>query len=156
MTDTEVRAALNDLQALSLTLWGEARGCDDAGRRAVANVISNRLATGRWGASWRSVCLAPWQFSCWQSAGGAANYAAVMTMARLLLAPVPSVWPASLQACVALAEQALAGTLADTTRRATHYLTTALYATHPPTWALRMTQTVQIGPHLFFREEMYA
>jgi hypothetical protein len=152
MTDFEVLAVLNERQCAGLTLYGEARGCDDAGRRAVASVFVNRRATGRWGRTYKSVCLWPAQFSCWLIAGGAANHAEVMKQARNLLAPTPTVLPASLRACIVIADQALAGTLEDTTGRATHYLTEALYAMHPPTWALRMHQTVRIGGHLFFRE----
>lgn len=150
MTDQEVKSALNDRQVLGLTLYGEARGCDDAGRRAVASVIGNRLKTGRWGKTYRSVCLWPMQFSCWQPIGGAANYAVVMAQARNLLGPTPAVLPASLRACIAIADLAIAGKLEDSTAGATNYLTEILYANHPPTWALRMHQTVRIGGHLFF------
>jgi len=151
MTDAEVRGAVNDRQCLSLTLFGEVRGEHEEGRRAVASVIANRLATGRWGKTWRSVCLWPWQFSCWQPQGGAVNYALVMLMARSLLDPEPSVLPAALRSCVALADLAIAGQLPDTTGGATHYLTTALYADHPPTWAKQLQQTVVIGRHVFFK-----
>lgn len=152
MTDAEVRAALNGRQAFGLTLYGEARGLKDAGRRAVASVIVNRRASGRWGQSWRSVCLWPAQFSCWLVAGGAANYAVVMAMARALLDPAPTVLPASLRSCLAIADLAMAGTLDDTTQGADHYLTETLYASHPPAWAIRMTPTVRVEGHLFFRE----
>jgi spore germination cell wall hydrolase CwlJ-like protein len=151
MTDIEVRAALNDRQVFGLTLYGEARGEKDEGRRAVANVIHNRLLAGRWGKSYRSVCLWPWQFSCWRPVGGPANYAVVMAMGRALLDPAPTVLPASLRACVALADKAMAGELEDSTRGAIYYLTEALYATAPPTWSLKVTRTAQIGAHVFFK-----
>jgi spore germination cell wall hydrolase CwlJ-like protein len=47
------------------TLYGEARGEPDIGRRAVAHVILNRLADGRWGQTLAAVCDAWEQFSCW-------------------------------------------------------------------------------------------
>jgi N-acetylmuramoyl-L-alanine amidase len=51
------------------TLWGEARGCGAAGMTHVASVILNRVARASWwGHDIISVCLKPWQFSCWNSA----------------------------------------------------------------------------------------
>jgi cell wall hydrolase len=49
----------------AMTLWGEARGEPEDGQRAIAHVMVNRRATGRWGQTLLSVCLWPWQFSCW-------------------------------------------------------------------------------------------
>jgi spore germination cell wall hydrolase CwlJ-like protein len=152
MTDLEVRAALNDLQAFGLTGYGEVRGESDAGRRAFVSVVVNRVKTGRWGHTFKSVCLWPAQFSCWLAIGGAANYACVMSVARVLVGPDPHILPASLKACLALADLAMAGKLEDTTGGATNYLTELLYANHPPTWALHMKQTARIGGHLFFRD----
>ena len=148
--DPAVKAALNDRQAFALTVYGEARGERQCGREAVAAVVRNRLRTGRWGKSYHSVCLWPAQFSCWWPNGGLANYAVVMAMARCLLDDVPTVLPASLRACIAIADKAMAETLEDPTGQATHYLTEALYSTHPPAWALRLTMTTKIGAHVFF------
>ena len=47
------------------TIWGEARGEGEPGMTAVAHVLLNRLKDGRWGTALGSVCLAPYQFSCW-------------------------------------------------------------------------------------------
>ncbi|MBI5120055.1 MAG: cell wall hydrolase [Rhodospirillales bacterium] len=59
---------------LARTLWGEARGESKAGREAVARVVLNRVAHARakggrfwWGGDIFSVCLKPWQFSCWNA-----------------------------------------------------------------------------------------
>lgn len=49
------------------TLWQEARGEPPVGREAVAHVIVNRLKSGRWGHTYGQVCLAPFQFSGWNS-----------------------------------------------------------------------------------------
>lgn len=54
-----------DLLFLAATIWGEARGETLSGQRAVAEVIMNRLATGRWGRTVEHVVTAPWQFSVW-------------------------------------------------------------------------------------------
>ena len=58
---------------LAMTLYGEARGESNAGLRAVAAVVMNRVArsTARlprgmwWGNTVREVCLKPGQISCW-------------------------------------------------------------------------------------------
>ncbi len=48
------------------TMWGEARGDGSIGMLAVGLVIRNRAMHPRWwGTDALSVCLAPWQFSCW-------------------------------------------------------------------------------------------
>jgi N-acetylmuramoyl-L-alanine amidase len=151
MTDAEVLAALNDRGCYALTVWAEARGCSDAGRRGVASVIHNRKVSGRWGQTYRSVCLWPWQFSCWKAEGGVANHAALMALARALLDPTPTVLPASFEACRVIADHAINGTLEDQTHGATHYLTESLYASRPPSWARTMDVMARIGGHVFLR-----
>ena len=51
-----------DLDILTRTLYGEARGESDLGRRAVAHVILNRAKLGF---TIAQVCLKPFQFSAW-------------------------------------------------------------------------------------------
>ena len=56
----------DDLDIAARTIWGEARGEGPEGMRAVAHVIANRATKGGWwGDTLWSVCLKPWQFSCW-------------------------------------------------------------------------------------------
>ncbi len=58
----------NDIDTFARTIYGEARGEDDEGRRLVANVIMNRYRTGyRNNRSIAAVCQDPWQFSCWNA-----------------------------------------------------------------------------------------
>ncbi len=45
------------------TLYGEARGEPEEGRRAVAHVFVNRYRDGRWGGSLGEVCQWPAQFA---------------------------------------------------------------------------------------------
>lgn len=54
-----------DLQIGARTVWAEARGEPEAGQRAVAHVLVNRLRSHRWGPTLASVCVARLQFSCW-------------------------------------------------------------------------------------------
>lgn len=54
-----------DEQVATRTLAQEARGEPLDGQQAVAHVLKNRLASGRWGKSLASVCLWRAQFSGW-------------------------------------------------------------------------------------------
>lgn len=60
--------AEDDLDTLTRTLWGEARGEPDTGRTAVAWVVRNRAEwspAAWWGNTIKGVCLKGWQFSSW-------------------------------------------------------------------------------------------
>ena len=96
-----------------------------------------------------AVCLAPWQFSCWRVEGGAKNYQRVMAAARQLVKPTPFLGP-SLRRCVTVAADVVAGVLPDSVGGSTHYLTSALLASHPPAWAKGRTPSVVIGSTAFF------
>src|SRR5262245_40213706 len=59
-----------DLEILTKTVYGEARGEPREGKQAVVGVIRNRLnATDRWysAGTYRDVCLKNKQFSCWNT-----------------------------------------------------------------------------------------
>lgn len=63
---------LDDMEIMAKTIYGESRGelsyvkAGIAGLICVGNVIFNRLKKGGWfGKTIRSVCLKPFQFSCW-------------------------------------------------------------------------------------------
>ncbi len=56
---------MTERDVVALTLYGEVRGEPLEGQLAVASVLLNRKADGRWGQTFTSVCRAPWQFSCW-------------------------------------------------------------------------------------------
>ncbi|CAF1461573.1 unnamed protein product [Rotaria sordida] len=59
--------SLDEVDVLTRTVYGEARGESEDGQAAVAWVIMNRVAAGHlyMGRSIREVCLKPYQFSCW-------------------------------------------------------------------------------------------
>lgn len=58
----------HDIDTFARTIYGEARGEDDEGRRLVAHVIMNRYRTAyRNKRSIAAVCQDPWQFSCWNA-----------------------------------------------------------------------------------------
>lgn len=152
MTDHELIASLSECNVVALTLYGEARGEAIEGRIAVANVIRNRVKAGRagFGLTSRDVCLKAWQFSCWLPQGGADNYATVLEAARTLTRPPDLVTGPILTECVWIAEGLLAWRFGDTVKGATHYVTSALYASRKPAWAVGLTPVASIHSHLFF------
>lgn len=137
-----------DRDTMARTLFGEARGEGVPGMAAVAAVIVNRMrasaqlvARGREPAWWggpdaRSVCRAPWQFSCWNLKDpNRARLDAFAADAEVLK-------PARL-----IADAALDGRLGDPTAGADHYHARGVR----PAWARGRRPLVTIGRHVFFR-----
>jgi len=156
MHDSEVKAALRDFHALALTLWGEARGEPIEGKVFVGSVIRNRVnKPGRFGNTYRAVCLARLQFSCWWKAGGGANYDRVMARARATVGDYAdrSVLPRdpSFEECCFVAEGIIGGQLLDRSKGADHYMTSALFRSTPPEWAKGKTPIVTVGAHVGFK-----
>lgn len=150
MTDDQIREALTEPQVLALTLYGEARSEQLEGRVAVGCVIRNRVESGRWGSSYREVCLKKWQFSCWIPEGGLANYEIVMSAARMLLRK-DRVVPV-LGECLWIADGLMAGVLLDRVKGANHYYAPKAMkpAGRVPGWAKGKTPHVTVGEHRFF------
>ena len=104
---------MTDQDALTLTIWGEARGEPIEGMIGVAMVVRNRVLTKYRGATtYAQVCLAPEQFSCWT------QEKSQMSDAETNLAnwsnPV-------LDLCEQISTAVIADKLADNTNGATHY-----------------------------------
>lgn len=128
-----------DRELAARTTWMEARGEGASGIDAVAHVLVNRVRAGRWGASLASVCLAPYQFSCWNTADP--NRSAMAKLADD---------DAVLAQCRAAVGAALAGA-ADPTGGATHYVTKAVLEQMAPPWTSAATRCAEIGHHVFFK-----
>lgn len=131
---------MDEQDVLARTAWGEARGIGRDGMQATINVAQNRLASGVlwWGGSLRSICLYPYQFSCWNAKDP--------NRPKLL-----SVKPDDPQYTTALdlAAKAMAGELPDITCGATHYYVST---TRPkPDWAEGINTLAIIGPHWYFK-----
>ena len=127
---------------MARTLWGEARGEGRIGMQAVAGCILNRAAHPRWwGNDALSVCVAPWQFSCWNANDP--------NLPKML-----AVTEADPEFAVALdlARVALQGGLQDITEGADSYYDIRMSAA--PSWAERAAPTVVIGHHRFMRVEL--
>ena len=133
---------MNDLphfvDTFARTLWGEARSCGVEAMSHVANVIINRIDhPGWWGDDVTHVCLAPYQFSCWNK--GDPN--------RPKLLAVTMDDP-EFETAVRLAETAIRRKLPDATDGANSY-----YAirSKTPFWVHRAIHTLTDGWHAFYR-----
>ncbi len=131
MTDLEIIAALTDREVLALTAWGEARGTprDDDSHSpieelvAVMCVVRNRLdRPAHWPMAgqrtFKSICLAPHQFSCWNP-GADPNHVTVMEQATRIV--TGTVADGELLECLFLADGVMSGRLLDRTGTATSY-----------------------------------
>ncbi|OPZ78330.1 MAG: Cell Wall Hydrolase [Alphaproteobacteria bacterium ADurb.Bin438] len=122
-----------DIDILTRTLYGEARGESDAGVQAVANVIKNRAGLTK---SIKSVCLKPYQFSCWNE--GDPNKSIITNL---------SVQDTTYQRCFNIAKRVVNGSLTDNTNGANHYHTSNI----KPYWADDTKITAIIGHHIFYK-----
>lgn len=134
---------MTDLDALTLTLYGEARGEPIEGLIGVAMVIRNRVqARWRGDTTYDAVVHAPAQFSCWTEEKDQLARAAQLLGSATL--------PPDLARCQEVAVATLAGTLADNTHSANHYLTAFLYHSQAcPSWALGIKPLATLGRQVF-------
>jgi N-acetylmuramoyl-L-alanine amidase len=136
------------------TLYGEARGETYEGKVAVAHVILERQAvakamkqrTGKnhplfGDGSLSGVCLAPYQFSCWNPSDPNAAKLAALKLPDAL-------GDSSLLDCLAAMSAALAGREKPLPAGCLHYFVAGM--TNPPKWAAGLTPAVQVGAHVFF------
>lgn len=136
---------LSDVDWLALTLWAESRSEPIEGQIAVANVIRNRVQSGRWGRSYETVCLAPWQFSCWIPEGGKANYDALQLLKRSVELG-GDVQDRKLKTCYWIAAGCLGGEMPENTSGSQHYHTTTVV----PKWSIGHVPVHRYGSHVFY------
>ena len=119
------------------TIWQEARNQGVIGMKAVAHVIRNRVADGRWGKVAAEACLWPLQFSGWRPSDP--NYGASCRLSEddPILQTCLNAWVAS-------------ESEPDPTEGACFYHTVNMNP--PPSWARAMHETVVIGAHIFYRD----
>lgn len=146
LTDAAFIASLTDRDVCVATIFGEARGEPIEGKVAVACVLRNRVAAGRFGKGYREVALAPKQFSCW-NADGSVNYESVLQAARQLQEGSPG---PVLRECAWVFDGVRDGVLFDRSNAATHYATNAAIAAGHVAWAKGLVPCAVIGNHSFF------
>ncbi|NRP73909.1 hypothetical protein ILFOPFJJ_04827 [Ensifer psoraleae] len=138
----DFRASLRDRIILARTLYGEARGEDPQGKRAVAAVVINRAKSKRWeGRSIEAICLQRLQFSCWNANDPNRN---------IIKNKQPGKGDGIFDQCYAIAEQAVLGQLLDETDGATHFHADTIRRF--PSWADPQKRTAHIGHHIFYRD----
>lgn len=130
--------AADALDVLARTLFGEARGEGDAGIAAVGCVVANRARRRPaiwWGDTVEAVCRKPFQFSCWNQNDP--------NLPRLKSVGLDD---AAFVKCHAIAQDILAGRIADTTNGATHYHAVGV----SPAWMAGRQPCAVIGQHRFY------
>jgi N-acetylmuramoyl-L-alanine amidase len=129
----------SDWDTFARTLYGEARGEPFPSQVGVAWVILNRVKLQAWyGKNITEVCLKPYQFSCWL--GSDPNL-------PILKAATPE--SPAFRRALGIAALAESGDLPDPTGGAVNYYADSI---PPPDWVAKMTFTVQLGHHLFYKE----
>ncbi len=134
----------NDVRLLAATAFGEARSEGEAGMRAVAHVMVNRVGQ-RFGENLATVILSPKQFSVWNR--GDPNRRLVQNLVR---DPVRYNGGAVAEWEVAqrVAREVLAGQSVDPTGGALFYHT----RTVRPRWASQGQGRQVIGAHIFYAD----
>jgi len=119
---------------LALTLYWEARSEGDRGMELVASVIWNRA--GGEIRDLRSVCLKPYQFSCWNGKS---------------VEEVELPWHDDPEWVMAqeIARKMVRGEFECSTS-ATHYYNPSLCS---PSWAKQMQEILRTGNHVFLKEK---
>lgn len=134
----------NTLAVLAATLIGENSAGGYRGMQSVANVIVNRADNPRWwGSTIRSVCLKPYQFSCWLPGPDLDRMEAMASTDPVMIMATD------------IARLAIAGTLPDLTENADSYFDPG-GVPDIPALALRGTYTVTIAGQRFYRTELPA
>ncbi len=135
-----------DLDTLTRTLYGEARGECVEGQIGVIHVILNRLRQPGWWSRHRdsipddtiaAVCRDPWQFSCWNPNDPNLPKLTAVGKGDLVYRRL----------CDLVEAVVIEGAHPDPTRGATHYKVRAW----PARWAENRTPVASIGVHDFYR-----
>lgn len=141
-------ASEKERDIVARTLWGEARGEGFAGQVAVAWAIRNRVEMdlhndGKpdwWGEGYAGVCLAKYQFSCWNRNDPNFSY----------LCGIKTIPAAQLAQARRAADDVIDGRMPDSTSGATHYYVASM--SNPPGWAAKARRTVKLGRHVFYKD----
>ena len=128
---------LRALDCLAEAVYYEARSESEAGQRAVAQVVVNRVRHPAWP---NSVCGVVYQGPL--RAGGGCQFTFTCD-GSLAVQPQGIAWARAR----AIAAEALAGQTYAPVGLSTHYHTNAV----SPTWAPRLAMTAVIGAHIFYR-----
>ncbi len=115
-------------------------------------VCRNRLNSGRFGGSYRAVCLAPRQFSCWND-GPDPNHLALVALVKAVVSGAGVGIDQLAHETAFLADGVMSQVLLDRTGGATHYFAPASMTpvNAVPTWAINQPLLAAIGKQRFYR-----
>jgi N-acetylmuramoyl-L-alanine amidase len=139
---------LTEAQVATVTLYGEARSEPIEGMVAVANVLRNRVLKQYRGVTYRDICLASHQFSCWNRAGGGRNHEEVVSLVRKFAGKQPIVAPVVRELTYLMHGVINDGWLRDTVKGACHYHVATMLPR--PKWAQGVVPVCQRGSHVFY------
>ena len=122
-----------EANCIATAVYHEARGETLEGQLAVARVIMNRAASGKYPASWCGTVKQPWQFSFVNPRTGAMPYTDTDC--------------ASWRKAVAITRIAVANAVPSLDTDVLWYHATYV----APSWGRRLTQASKIGTHIFYR-----
>lgn len=127
--------AMDDIDILARTIYGEARGEKTIGKKAIACVVLNRYKSGKWfaGKTIAETCQKKYQFSCWNPTDP--NRQKILEASDSELAEYKKI-----------AEDFITGKEKDFLCGSTHYHTLNI----KPAWANGKKADFQIGQHLFY------
>ena len=128
---------MRSLDCLAQAIYYEARSEGDAGERAVAQVVLNRVRHPAWP---NSVCGVVYQGPL--RTGGGCQFTFTCD-GSLRYAPAGYAWDRARR----IAVEALGGQTYAPVGLSTHYHTNAVF----PAWAPRLVKTTVIGAHIFYR-----
>jgi hypothetical protein len=140
---------LPDVETLALTLYGESRGEPIEGQIAVGCVIRNRMEAKK--SSYRDICFAFEQFSCWNAPTLNApnpNYLPLITLGKEMIAKLAYTDDA-LKQCLWVAFGISNNSIRDNTNGSKNYLTTKLWYAGTVSWARDMKVSVVKGNQTF-------
>lgn len=128
-----------DVLVLAQTMWGEARGEDDEGLRAVCCTVINRFNSGKWfaGKTIAETCKKPWQYSCWNKNDPNRPHLSRLTYIQL-------------KRELEIIRDVVSGVYDDITFGATHYYNPMVCGM--PKWAMGKIPCYVHGHHLFFKD----
>lgn len=122
---------------LARTIYGEARGEDDETKKAVANVVMNRVKNPKWwGKTVKEVCLARKQFSCFNFDDP--------NFEKLIKAAIKD---KAFQDCFGTAFAVIKELISDNTDRATHYHNKDI----DTVWDDKMEVTLELDKLVFYK-----
>ena len=133
----------DELDLVTATIYGEARGEAVEGKVAVGWVIKNRTLDDRWPDSFKEVILQRKQFSCWNRKDS--NFELVVKASI----PNRSHGDLAWRECRLVAHGIIYDRLVDNTKGSNHYH--CFLMEKKPFWTKGFNVMVQFGNHLFYR-----